>query len=342
METKTLCNICHEEVIYVHEYTKRDGTKVEAYYRHASGSGCSALSEGESVQHKQAKYLLVNFLNNGGELSIARICKWCNNKYHHLNEYRLSKGFIASQEVRYKNSILDVACCHEKEIELCLEVKHTHETENTIDRDELRWFEIDAIQILKEIPIAKKNRVTLYDIREYVCGSPECKSDYDLHELALALGYAQIEPETALLQEYKKARLGVKSETLVYSISFKKGVFATTLTWNKFLKLNQCLFCGKKHPTQKYKPYCMDCYQNIKSKEKVQHWRISPLQKGERGPLIEKFDWLREREMSKECVCGAWSRVWWFPFDYGEEVSEGGQRGLCYNCLETECEKRNL
>lgn len=350
MELKEkICNDCGETIKRVNAYEyKRDGVeiKVKAHFRHAKGSNCTKSKEGgegESDAHKQAKELLVTFLNNNGELSIVKVCKWCARKFRYCNGYALGEDYIAQEEFSLGNSVLDVACYHKenKGVNLCIEVKNTHTTTNIEDRDTIQWYEVDCGEILKNVTEAKKNRVMLTDIREFVCNDVKCKADYNLDELALILGYAQKETKSKNRELYEMAWLGRKEETLFYSIKSKR--YASNLEWNKFIKLDKCLFCAETYRACRGFPYCKSCYYEIKTKDGEKTSR-SLLEPGQRGKLIRMFDWLRKLPHNDDCVnCDdECSNTWWFPEDHKKEAREGYERGLCQSCFDQECEKRNM
>lgn len=173
--------------------------------RHKNGNKNCKGGSGEGILHKLAKYLLVDFLNNNGELVATNQCIYC------PYIYKETFSGEAKEEVSIGNSRVDVAIFREEEIISLVEVFDTHRTVNTEERNKYPWCEVSAqslIEVLDVVDVPKK--IELKNMLKIHCNDCEKKHEKKVREnsitnshIAEQLGYFQ-EIEQKDVLHYKK------------------------------------------------------------------------------------------------------------------------------------------
>lgn len=146
--------------------------KVAPYFRHSGDSVCKknygTLSNGESNEHKEAKYLLYKHLNYGGKINIVQKCK--DNCKTRLPIIRV-EGKAATEVKLVGGGYADVALFKGEDIMCLLEVMHTSKTESR----SYPWYEVDSKEVLSVLTWDRVgNEITLNDIHPITCD--QCKN----------------------------------------------------------------------------------------------------------------------------------------------------------------------
>lgn len=141
----------------------RSGSVRAAHFAHAAGTGC-----GESNQHRQAKAILVDLVNEGRRLSFNRPCQQCGRRHLHV----APEGVVSARaEYRLPNGrIVDVGLLDgDDRLVGAIEVFFSHALDDAkqADLEGLPWFELDAWEVLRRKP-------TPYNVLKDNLPPPDC------------------------------------------------------------------------------------------------------------------------------------------------------------------------
>lgn len=181
------------------------GEKVQPYMRNKTSNKNCKGGSGEGILHRLAKQLLVDFLNENGELVTTSQCIYC------PYIYKETFSGEAKEEVSIGNSRADVAIFHEGEIVSLVEIFDTHRTVNTEERNKYPWREVSAqslIEVLDVLEVPKK--IELKNMLKIHCNDCEKKHEKKVREnsitnshIAEQLGYYRVNEQKDVLY-YKK------------------------------------------------------------------------------------------------------------------------------------------
>lgn len=191
------------------------GEKVQPYMRHKYNNKNCKGGSGEGILHRLAKSLVVDFLNNNGELVTTNRCMYC----PHIYEDTFSGE--AKEEVSIGNSRVDVAIFHEGEIVSIVEVFDTHRTINVEERNKYSWCEVSAQSLIEALDVVEvPSRIELKDMLEMYCDDCTQKHEKKVREdsisnmeLAVQLGYyRELEQKDALFCNSARMTTVIRSE----------------------------------------------------------------------------------------------------------------------------------
>ena len=161
------CLKCNELV-----YPKR-GTIKRWYFAHYPHSKCmdetiKLHGDGESNNHKLAKYMLYDLLLNKIPINILG-CK-CSNSYCANRNHDTNIQYSITDEIKleYKFSTGDLRC----DVALLGCIQYLFEVYNTSKTKTMRidpWFEIHAKEIIQKYENGDFNLIYLHDIKHYLC-----------------------------------------------------------------------------------------------------------------------------------------------------------------------------
>jgi hypothetical protein len=314
---------------------KHGEIKIKHLSHKAEDSKCS-FSNGESEIHKQAKKLLIKFLESGNIICFSRTCNIC---FHKKNIGRINvendnyNNII--EEYKYleeeKTCIADIALLKDNIIKLIIEIKNTHSTKNR----NYPWVEFDAKQTVNSINTCLDNYIRLTDLsnrnKKCVAGNINCMT---LKEIAIKLGYyIDYSEDLDLLLSVSCCKEPQKRITGKWQSIEKPNGREEYKLFNSLFNIlkerKKCLKCKWKHEDiNYYRPFCLKCYKDIKNAKEnnilVEVYMEPNLQ------IRELFKWLL---MLKECtydesfndclICKSTNRKIWYY----------GYRLICIECM---------
>ena len=343
------CEECKQELVL------KWGEKNIPHFSHISNTKNKCKNNKESIYHKLSKELLFNLLKNNCLLKIKIKCKNCTDTV--IKQLHLKKNQKIQLEYKYDNSIADIAILEDDKIIYIIEIYHTNLTRNR----NYNWYEFEArdiIQLVGNNKLDKIKEIELDCIRErQKCNKKYCLSMYDIAE---ELQYGQYMFINDSYHEIKKAMNKCHIpyfqyfDSPIWYIEEEDKPKNNNLYWKIFLKRHKCLACCKNQDTSFGKPYCINCYKNIK-KEKDCKFGI-PNEKNllnieyyDNDNLLPDFEVERLRKKysflkninnlinnykDKEILCDICNNniltnsseelIWWF----------GNYKCICFKCIE--------
>lgn len=329
------CPDCGEKVIICW------GEKIDPYLRHKAKTDCKPSAE--SWMHKEAKRRLCKFLNEEG------ICHFV----HGCNGVLVTPPRINyEEEVTFGKSRLDIGGIDKNgKTVFDIEIFCTNKTTNLTDRDGIFWVEVESIEVLSSLDLAKMPKeITLKDVSKKRCcpksesrGPRILKFDVeDRKEMAIRLGYMKrIHTERyffiLLLAMNGKA---VRTTEEWFSGTKEK---ADRREWLSFLEHEKCLHCGEHWETSWYKPYCLPCYILVEN-NKVDFEDKVEISRHVKIDLKKRLSWLNDVKnvIIPSAPCSMCNKlnihtdlptyVTWF----------GKQKLLCWDCLDHRLEKDGI
>jgi hypothetical protein len=311
------------------------GLKNRWHFQHHQKSQCkfdeTFFINGESDIHKLAKYKLSALIRQKKIITIIGTkCQkiTCSNKLRdnnliHKEDDEIKIEYIINNKTKTR---ADVAIINNNEIRYIFEVYHTSKTKS--DRPD-PWFEIKASEILECND--HKDIITLNDIKDYdcklcnpcqqitsnnepiilesLCSKNEIKSynknTININDIAKELGYLYIEYPYAC-KANKLLEMAIKGKyekTERWNINHSNNLDKkeAIILWKYFLQHRKCMRCEKSHETSFGKPFCKQCYIQIKREEKLDlTFNIVIIKDTQKFLLRDKFKWLKN-------VPGGWS-----------------------------------
>lgn len=327
------CDICSEEIILCW------GEKISKYWRHKSGSH-NHEPNNETHNHKLAKELIKNYLNNGG------ICEYTHNCNKQKNQI---PNLTYKTETPYKNYRLDVGGSDDNTIKFGIEILVTHKT-HPESREGLDWVEFvadDIIELLDRTDTEEK--IILCDVRQKQCcfimnESNEIDIIYNCAttshtikglkiEYGRNLGYITDHTHNDDFNKLRIALNGEKYVTCKYGLELKNN---DKSVWEKLINLGQCLGCKKMTKITIGRPYCYSCYNLISSNIMDS---IDAKIKCEKNEILDMRNYLRTRvETSNKgkvyCTGNSTGRCIYVTLDNNNKVlAKKRDNYICnYNC----------
>lgn len=251
------CPDCTKDLILCH------GNIVKPYFRHKIDDNnlCTYYnSPNESQIHKDAKLLMKSILEKRKDFVIARKCNTCKKNKNFKIESISNKSTIKIEYRLKCTGIADVAYLDDDQEIVCLfEIFHTHKTLEK-NRSGL-WFEINATKLIK-------NHTDILCERNVMCKKCENKintTNMPMEQLANEIGYGGYYFYNKCLYEIKMAMCKTLQPYFFYVLEDFKNANHNNIYGIEFLKRQQCLVCEIYCNTTKIKPYCFDCYKQIKN-----------------------------------------------------------------------------
>lgn len=339
----TKCPVCGGTLIFC------CGEKIRPHFRHASNpnSSCSGGS-GESVMHKYAKEIICGYLNSGHILHVEGKCQKCP---HSWNYQIPTYGLIFKEEQKYKTSKFDVAAIDQNYQVVCgIEIFHTHKTTNVKDRNELRWFEFSAEDVI-EMNSKKLTENIILD-RRTTCNEC-CLLHMELDNIARTLGYLSNVPyEYPGSRIMDMAMMGKYQLHIDHWINYPKKQSYEILSkseqnycWNYLIEKGICLKCKEPHNVTRCIPYCRPCFDYNKQHNYRKRKDITTEQ---RDFLREKIKWLSSiPDTDQRCIgcvdCHCKTKyvkspIWYY--DHKKKIST--YKEICEHCLNERMERDGL
>ncbi len=142
------CGACHNKMCF------KQGTKIGSHFAHFPGATCDLMvrkghdgSEGESVQHCNAKMQIASILEHGSTLHISYKCKSASivgETCCGTSNLKLREGQKVKLEHRVQDVVLDVAVVDSNgELVYAIEVIASHRS-NAEPRESYEWYEVRA------------------------------------------------------------------------------------------------------------------------------------------------------------------------------------------------------
>ena len=161
------CELCKKEVYRKKSYIKSNGIRVSSHWCHYPNSICKNKPSCESENHKLAKKLLTDYLNNKNVVIFISKCDSCN--IHIENKIPENVNFYEQEKSDDKSRRWDIAGFHdENKIIYGIEIFNTHKAE-TENRKDILWFEVDSLDVIDKLFEYMPENLTLNDIRKYSC-----------------------------------------------------------------------------------------------------------------------------------------------------------------------------
>lgn len=269
---KEKCDICNDEVVLCW------GDEIQKpYWRHTTKiENIDHKPNGESINHRYSKQMLMEYLNSGKKCSFKHLC---NNK---LIIPKLDLTF--KNEVSYKNIRFDIGGFDKNDkLVFGIEIMYTHKTSNINPRNDIDWVEIKADDVIELLDVSKMPSQLLFsDISKHQCCANAINL-YPLEKIAKKLGYLAIYSPYSFyhgkeLEIYNYGYFKLRKEwncdgilcecddDECYTCVKKKkpqNIIMKKKIWNQFIYRKQCLYCEKKWTTSWYKPYCFTCYKKV-------------------------------------------------------------------------------
>lgn len=321
---KYFCVDCGSPLLY------KNGDKKRPYFSHRPGESCSGSSNsggGEGDIHYEAKHKLIKFLNEGGEYILSTECSICSLEYESKISLEMFGAIKAIGEHRVENMIYDIALLDgEHNVKYIIEIKDSHSTK---ERPE-PWCEINASTIYYQ-PL--ENGKVLKNDRTMKCDR-QCMS---MSEIAKQLGYLNFDIPISeiLISSCCNWARPVKSEIIWqteydYEYNINKN---NNHIWADFLRREKCLYCSGRHATEKFRPFCLNCWKDINNGKCDTDTEIC-LERSVLNHYKKEYKWLYNvPEISKEdkskqktppcLICGMKRKTQWFY----------GPRQICINCI---------
>ncbi len=335
------------------------GKVVKPYLRHLTNP-CGASEE--SLQHQLAKILITDFLNLKRRITVSSFCHNCNTEQS--EEVIPTEDINYKTEVTYKDSRFDVAGSKDGNIVYGIEINYKHKTTNTQDRNDVKWIELEAEEVIHKLCKEDIAEVSLLDKRKHICNG--CKEYYidtaDYKKIAEKLGYYQnAKPYCCEARKIVDAAIRgkyiLKKTWWSVDIDLNELSYEEKNTLKKIVKNGKCFKCHKECDISMHKLFCFACYRKIKKEEQNDQegtWiSIDPLKKQE---LRSKLSWLNKIKggwrfgspcslCKKDYIddhgnpkywdwCTNYVQVhtWWF----------GDKKRICTICLQKEIDKRGI
>ena len=296
---RSFCADCGNEMVLC----ALESEKVTPYWRHLSEGIDHRPSNGESEIHKYAKHLLCDFLQSGGTVVFGN------------DHVKIPKATTIKTEVKhtsklppYDTCIFDIACM---EVNIGIEILHTHKTTNITGRNDVKWYEVSAVEVINKLNDLECDSVKLVNVRQYEvqeCVLPTpielkdgCKpypkitfeqlsreSGYTLEGLILGM-----KSKFILYRDHRDklpAELALKEcrnkKKFIYEVIWWGSTKDTKLTQDIKDELNRhgrCLCCGKVQTEHKicYRPLCVSCF-----KKKNENYEYTKYEQSDRVDLL--------------------------------------------------------
>lgn len=159
------CPDCHRELIL------RKGNKRIHHFAHCkTDNPCNYYTKPTETQiHKDAKMLMKTLLDNSVQITISRICKFCNiEEEYEIPERDNNSNIVIEYRFEYNGTkIADVAFIENNEIISIFEICNTHKTNN--EKRPEPWFEIDASTLINIASSFENNKIKIPCIRNQLC-----------------------------------------------------------------------------------------------------------------------------------------------------------------------------
>ncbi len=326
------------------------------HFSHYSSSACSSVHEGESENHKLAKFYLCDLLRRKIPITIIGTkCINCDSSQPSTIIEYLGDDFTSptNQEhpkVEYvisKDTRVDIALVNNGNVKYIFEIFEKNKTK--IPRPE-PWFEIKAGDVLKYSQEDDVREVILCDVKYYKCCEPiqrEIKieiTEKNLIFLGLFEIYDGYSCEARKL--VAQAMMGKYIVINEWNLNILKKEHPL---WDEIARSKICVKCQKKTDGIKHKPYCYSCYKIIKRGNcKNEIWMSITPEKKE--SIRNKLSWIRNLPRWWGCytkcsLCNGKSRkilepnngktqdyVWWF----------GCKKNICTVCLKRKIDDSNF
>lgn len=333
-----ICPLCSKKV------SLREGESVSKYFAHASGmkEDCDYYNEGkslgESSKHKLAKFLIYDHLKTGGVIEYRRECHRC----FISRPFTISLKEIGATDLREEYrfnagevmGIADIALLHENNVVFVVEIKSSHSTE----KRPFSWIELNATSIinafenfteLESIYVGKDTHKL--DIDQCAIGNAIC---YTMEDIAIKLEYLIRDSKPCILSTFLSASCSKDPFVTIFNEWFNEfsenlNRYETGPIWKIFLDRKRCLYCTKECETKYARPYCKDCYINIKN-EKYNYSYKHYFEGSEKEfvlKLRKEYRWLEDipKGQCEPCLCcgdSASLKIFYY-----------GERQICVDCI---------
>ena len=282
---KDKCDICNDEIVLCW------GNIRLPYWRHLTNTHIDHSPNCESFNHKFAKNILINYLNDNNNK--CNFIHTCNNIIINIP----NGAIIFKPEIKYKNCIFDIGGFDENnKLVFGIEIYHTHKTENIKTRNDIDWVEVKAYDVINVLDRENvNNTIQIKDYSEKKCCGEQLKN-LSFKQIGKKLGYFKegmsVDKETRNIlivlngyyETFEQWLSGVtcdcndedcddcnnekKNKNNKSYMAMKKTL------WNEFLSRKKCMCCEKKYDTKYYKPYCLKCYKKEQNDELCETNRI--------------------------------------------------------------------
>jgi len=177
-KNKYICPSCEQDVIF-----KKGKIKQPHFAHYKSGNPCYNYDKPSETQiHKDAKLLMKSLLDNKKNITINRICNYCEQRncmgseekcYNIYDDYNEDTKAVIEYKFYYNNSnrSADIALIENDKIKYIFEICYKNKTKEE-NRPE-PWVEINAEYLINKINsgeiIDEEGNITIVCIRNYKC-----------------------------------------------------------------------------------------------------------------------------------------------------------------------------
>lgn len=214
-----------------------------------------------TTDHQRAKELLCAYLNgNKGDVTVDHVCTQC------IGTVVSRKFPTASAVLQYKcdtrddNYTWNIAAVNMQTNKVVLGVEISCSA-NTKRRVGVPWYDLWVNDVIRQLDVSfAAPSCQFVDLQKFpICSSPGCMP---LKMLAVELGYLVVEKDRLYACKAREVLDDVTKGSHLTSLSWWRPVAHNPdrTLWNSFLRRGVCLMCGFTAITEKWLPYCMDCY----------------------------------------------------------------------------------